>query len=271
MSRFGIGVLTVVVGLSCLLGCAGSQTPSAGAPVAGTLDGDRELCERYWHQGNTLRAERQSEPALEAYSAALERASAHEAELAESIVNISLAQAEVLCGLMRCAEARATLERAREVAARQPSAAELSGRITVAFAAATYGSDGYKPLEPGLKPKELAAAKRPAPAATLIVSAGQSAAPRRGSEAPHTVLELRSDFRECYRAALASEPDLHGQVTLVLRLASTGHVADVKAEDSELPRPIVDCLLDRSVAAVFEPPVGGATLLRIPVKLVRQD
>jgi hypothetical protein len=79
---------------------------------------------------------------------------------------------------------------------------------------------------------------------------------------------VRSSFprlRACYEAALSKDPTLAGHVKARIVIGSEGRVASVAADSSNLPDPVVRCVLDELGKLVFPRPDGGSLTVLYPV------
>jgi hypothetical protein len=67
-------------------------------------------------------------------------------------------------------------------------------------------------------------------------------------------------------------PGMSGRAELRATLGPSGEVVDVAAVRVEdLPRPVVDCLLQRLARAHFDPRGGAGSILDVPVDFTRSE
>jgi len=82
--------------------------------------------------------------------------------------------------------------------------------------------------------------------------------------AERVVAGMKAGFRACHNRGLASDPDAHGQVRIIVRVGTSGEVLDARLEPrGTLSDEIIDCLRRRVVAATFvapEPSGSQATI-----------
>ena len=263
-------------GLSALAQCLVEQKRVADARDAmeqalrllkpGSLADDQLISELEARRAESFRDEQNPSLAVAPFAAAIEAASRHPAELAPPLILLSLRLAETLQGLGRRQEATNTLDRALTVAKEQHGGAALARRVASALAV-LYDAAG-EPARAHALLAEFGAAQNPAP---TVTGAAGAAAPAAASNTAKEVAAMQADFRACYRRSLATNSDVEGKVDLVLQVAADGHVTNVKAQGSSLPNYAVDCLLKRASIARFDPPMGGATQLMLPVTFVKQD
>jgi hypothetical protein len=90
-------------------------------------------------------------------------------------------------------------------------------------------------------------------------------------DAERTVARLKRDFRLCHQRTAAYWPEAQGRISLELWIDDSGQVSRLGVRDSgTLPRETVRCVTQAARLARFEPAVGGAALLHVPVQLVAQ-
>lgn len=76
---------------------------------------------------------------------------------------------------------------------------------------------------------------------------------------------LRPEFRKCYEAALAKDPNAEGRLRLEVRIAPSGRVSSVKTSmHSGLPPAVGRCVSARLRAARF-PASGQSTTMSLPL------
>ncbi len=93
----------------------------------------------------------------------------------------------------------------------------------------------------------------------------------RPGNAARVVAGMRASFRVCYRRALVSAPESVGKLLLEISVAESGIVSSVDAsKEGAIPDQLVKCVKRRALAAVFAPPVGGRSVLTVPLEFVRQ-
>ncbi len=82
---------------------------------------------------------------------------------------------------------------------------------------------------------------------------------------------LELGFWGCHVMGVRLVPGMSGRAWLRATLGPAGEVVDVSAERVEnLPRPVVQCLLDRLARAHFDPRGGDGSVLDLPVDFTRQ-
>ncbi len=263
-------------GLSALAQCLVDQKRVADARDAieqalrllkpGSLADDQLISDLEARRAESFRDEQNPSMAVAPFAAAIQAASRHPTELAPPLILLSLRLAETLQGLGRRQEATTTLDRALTVAKEQRGGAALARRVASALAV-LYDAAG-DPARAQALLAEFGAAQNPPP--TVTPAAG-GAAPAAASNTAKEVAAMQADFRACYRRSLATNSDVEGKVELVLQVAADGHVTNVRAERSTLPAYSVDCLRERASIARFDPPMGGATQLTVPVTFVKQE
>jgi hypothetical protein len=92
--------------------------------------------------------------------------------------------------------------------------------------------------------------------------------PRPTGDRERDALEL--GFWGCRVMGLRLAPTMSGRAVLRATLGAAGEVLEVIAERvNDLPRPVVDCLLDRVAHARFDPRGGNGSILQIPVDFTR--
>ncbi len=262
--------------LSVLAQCLVDQQRTADARDAleqalkllkpGALADDRLIADLEARRAESFRGD--PSLAVAPFAAAIQAASRHPAELGPPLILLSLRLAETLQGLGRRQEATNTLDRALSVAKQQQGGAALARRVASALAA-LYEAAGDPARAQALR-AEFGAAQNPPP--TLAPAKGAAAAgSAAASNTAKEVAAMQADFRACYRASLATNSDVEGKVELLLQVAADGHVTNVKAQGSSLPNYAVDCLIKRASIARFDPPMGGATQLTLPVTFIKQE
>jgi hypothetical protein len=88
--------------------------------------------------------------------------------------------------------------------------------------------------------------------------------PRPTGDRERDALEL--GFWGCRVMGVRLVPGMSGRAVLQATLGSGGEVVDVVAQRVEnLPRPVVQCLVDRVARAHFDPRGGYGSVLQIPV------
>ncbi len=92
-----------------------------------------------------------------------------------------------------------------------------------------------------------------------------SAASGTVSNAARVVEGMRSDFRRCYNADLATNPHAEGSVKLTIHVGSD---TSVKAVPSGYLRSTTECVHMRAAAARFAPPEGGSAVIDLPLTFV---
>jgi hypothetical protein len=94
--------------------------------------------------------------------------------------------------------------------------------------------------------------------------------PRPTGDREHDALEL--GFWGCRVMGLRLMPTMSGRALLRATLGPSGEVLDVVAERVEnLPRTVVQCLVERVAHASFDPRGGAGTTLTIPVDFTRAE
>lgn len=87
--------------------------------------------------------------------------------------------------------------------------------------------------------------------------------------APAMVARLRGRFRRCYEQGLNRDPDMQGAVTLVLKVAPDGTVADVGGGGGADLAPIVACLKAVAKTARFDSTPNGA-IVTVPMTFKKE-
>jgi tetratricopeptide (TPR) repeat protein len=97
-------------------------------------------------------------------------------------------------------------------------------------------------------------------------------APNQGniSNAAKVVADMRPRFRACYQQSLDRDASLQGTIRMAIRVAADGSVANATGVSFDLPAETIDCLLERALAATFDPPGGGAAVVNVPVNFVKR-
>lgn len=75
-----------------------------------------------------------------------------------------------------------------------------------------------------------------------------------------TLARMRSGFRYCYNKGLATDPSLHGSITLAITVAPSGEVTGVTKKTGGLVADVDDCLVRRAKAASFDASPKGGTV-----------
>lgn len=84
--------------------------------------------------------------------------------------------------------------------------------------------------------------------------------------AEEVIASLRPKFRLCYRAGLRETPNLAGGVVMDGKVAPDGTVTSVTQHvPTTLPKPVVACLEYVLQSAVFAPPGGTGSSVRVPI------
>ena len=92
--------------------------------------------------------------------------------------------------------------------------------------------------------------------------------PQPTGDREHDALEL--GFWGCRVMGVRLAPSMSGQALLRATLGAGGEVLEVVAVRVEgLPRPVVQCLLDRLARAHFDPRGGYGSVLDVPVDFTR--
>lgn len=228
----------------------------------GALDADHRISVLETTRAEALLAEGQAGVAVKRFAIAAQAATRHN-ELAAAQVAIALRQAQTLEALGRRLEARMTLERSLDAARSKLVAATLANR----FARQLAGL--YDKTESA---RAQALLDELAPGTTLGGPAPAAPAPNDAeTNAAHELVALQADFRACYQTAARDHADVAGRVALLLSVEADGHVSSVKAEASTLPVSAIDCLKRRALLARFDPPMGGPTVITVPVTFVKQE
>jgi hypothetical protein len=95
-----------------------------------------------------------------------------------------------------------------------------------------------------------------------VPQGGGPAGERRRGRAEHVILEMRTQFRDCWRRGLFDDPTQNGHVALVLRVAADGHVGAVESYGAcELSTNVVTCLRDTARQMRFTPTEGDDTVI----------
>lgn len=112
-----------------------------------------------------------------------------------------------------------------------------------------------------------------ASAAVPLPSTSEPARPSPGavSNAAQVVGSMRSDFRACYQATLAIDPNVTGTARVTIRVRADGSVSEAATDPTALPQSLLDCILLRARAAKFDAPEGGSAVIAVPVTFVRQQ
>jgi hypothetical protein len=106
------------------------------------------------------------------------------------------------------------------------------------------------------------------PPATPASDAPTLPRPRPTGDRERDALEL--GFWGCRVMGVRLVPSMSGRAWLRATLGPGGEVVDVVAERVEdLPRPVVQCLLDRLARAHFDPRGGYGSTLEVPVDFTR--
>lgn len=72
-------------------------------------------------------------------------------------------------------------------------------------------------------------------------------------------------FRYCYQKSFAQDPSIEGKITLRFVVGADGAVISARADSSELPDEVVECMLWVVEEAEFPPPEnGGMIIVRYP-------
>jgi hypothetical protein len=83
--------------------------------------------------------------------------------------------------------------------------------------------------------------------------------------------DMRSDFRRCYTDALATDPKIAGQVTVIAKVDAKGAVTSATpGGTSTLPDGVVACITSRVQKAQFTGPGGNGSTLQIPITFKNQ-
>ncbi len=69
------------------------------------------------------------------------------------------------------------------------------------------------------------------------------------------------DVRGCYELALESDPSLRGRVAVQFTIGPSGAVEGAAAAQSDVPKPLSDCIVDAAKTWTFPQPRGGATVV----------
>lgn len=231
----------------------------------GSVIDDQRIAQLQLTRAEAFKAEDAALASVQPYSDAIEATARHR-ELSLHCAILSIELARTLETLGRHQTATKTLERALTIATATPDSAARAPEIA-SLLAGIYEQTGDPRRARDLRAQYLnqSAAAAPDPA-----KAG-SDKPTPPENAGQQVASMQADFRACFRASLADDYDLAGKVSLTLRLAPDGHVAEVKANAPSLPRATVECLVRRATIARFDPPGDGNPVLTVPVQFVKQD
>ena len=90
------------------------------------------------------------------------------------------------------------------------------------------------------------------------------------TNAASVVSSMRPGFRDCYQRSLDAHGRFSASVRLSLRVDADGKIASVTARGTNAPRDMIECIFTEVGRHVFDPPMGGAAVVNIPVNLVAQ-
>jgi hypothetical protein len=125
------------------------------------------------------------------------------------------------------------------------------------------------PLPPPPAPLLIPAASGDEPSPEPTRDASAPPRPQPTGDREHDALAL--GFWGCRVMGVRLTPSMSGQALLRATLGSGGEVLDVVAVRVEgLPRPVVQCLLDRLARAHFDPRGGYGSVLDVPVDFTRE-
>ena len=240
-------------------------TEALGLLKPGALASDRQISELETTRAESFRYDQQPALAIAPFAAAVTATSRHPAELATAQIALSLRLADTLQRLGERQRATKTLEGVLDMA-RSQAGATLAERVAQALAP-LYEAAG----EPRRARELLAAYGGALDSSPSAPSPSANAANASPNSTAKEVVSMQADFRACYRASLADDGDVQGKVELVIQIAADGRVVNVKADGGGLPTNAVNCLLKRASIAQFDPPMGGATVLTVPVTFVKQE
>jgi hypothetical protein len=133
---------------------------------------------------------------------------------------------------------------------------------------------GPGPLPPGEQAPSEEPPLPPAEAKPVEPGITATGTPTRGT-LPKAVIDAKLDaarpgIQACYEAALKTQPDLRGLVSINFVVGADGRVAHVEAMDGEdalRDAATVDCVLGQIKALEFPAPHGGRVFLSYPLRL----
>ncbi len=96
----------------------------------------------------------------------------------------------------------------------------------------------------------------PAPDGGVFVGGG----PLTREELRAAIQKHQGEVRRCYEAALKAKPSLTGKVSIELVIGADGKVTEAKAQPSELPASMVECIRAKVLRFEFPRPRGGGTV-----------
>jgi hypothetical protein len=82
------------------------------------------------------------------------------------------------------------------------------------------------------------------------------------------VHRMKTRFRNCFVAGLATHPKLGGTITVIAKVGPTGAVTSVSGGKTSSLAPIVPCLHAVVASGKFDPPKGGNAVISIPITFV---
>jgi len=246
----------------------------------------------------SYRYEKRAEFAIAPFRAALAvvRRPEFEADFVGQHTDASTRLAKTLQELDRYPEAAETLDRALQVTRKNGQTAD-SRRLAVQLAfiqmrlgkleealalLKTIGAQGRRLQRSGMKFSDVSIeefmAKPPssksnapaAPAAPAVKPAPPLTQTPAASTAALRVAEMREGFQHCYAAALAADQQVEGSSRIVINVGADGTVVEARALGVGLPVDMVDCMLRRAVAGLFDPPDGGSAVIVVPITFLKQ-
>jgi hypothetical protein len=110
----------------------------------------------------------------------------------------------------------------------------------------------------------------PWPVASPSTSASAGTPPGSGvvANANAVVHRMKTRFRNCFVAGLATHPKLGGTITVIAKVGPTGAVTSVSGGKTSSLAPIVPCLHAVVASGKFDPPKGGNAVISIPITFV---
>ena len=83
---------------------------------------------------------------------------------------------------------------------------------------------------------------------------------------------MRPGFRDCYMQALKRNREHQGSVRLSFRVNCEGYISSIHGTlRGHLDEDTVHCIFAAAKDARFEPPLGGAAVVNVPVNLMRAE
>jgi|GEM_PF-1622229 len=118
----------------------------------------------------------------------------------------------------------------------------------------------------GATPPAVGAAPPPAPPTGGVVLVGQIIAPK-GFDPNPVVDAMKPRMLECFNEARATNPDLHGKLTLHVQVNEAGKVLSVDADQGgrAYDPALVACIDDAMKARAHFPKPGGMATINVPL------